>query len=127
MRKSGTSDVVIDLLVPARFASRYRATVTSISALDAEVRFAFCPRLFGSGVLVSCPATLSLVRGPNVLACRGILWIGDDAERTSARFQFEVAISQSQVDLVRRACDVAAPPLPMVLERTPVAVGAERR
>src|SRR5882724_2477851 len=116
MNKSGASDVVIDLLVPARFASRYRASVTSISALEAELRFAFCPRLFNSGVLVSCPATLSIVRGPHVIGERGILWIGQDSQRATARFQFERPIPQAQVELIRRACRVDAP-VPMVLER----------
>ena len=124
MKKSGASDVVIDLLVPARFASRYRAAVTAISAVEAELRFAFCPRLFGSGVLVSCPATLSLVRGPTVIASRGILWIGQDSERATARFEFEAPISTTQVEMLRQACQVHEF-LPMPLEYPAVARSAQ--
>jgi len=125
VKKSGPSDVVIDLLVPARFASRYRAAVTAISSVEAELRFAFCPRLFGSGVVLSCPATLSLVRGPNVLASRGILWIGQDSERATARFEFESPISRSQLQMLRQACQVEQA-LPMLLEQAAVATSVAR-
>jgi hypothetical protein len=120
VKKNAASDVVIDFLVPARFASRYRAAVTAICTVEAELRFAFCPRLFGTGVLVSCPATLSLVRGPTVIGSRGILWIGQDSERTTARFQFESPLSLSQVELLRHACQ-APVFVPMPLEYKTVA------
>ena len=109
----GNHDVLIDLLVPARFASRYRAVVTSLSALDAGLRFAFCPSVFGSGILVSCPATLSIHRGPNVIGARGILWVGKDAARTTARFEFEKPISRAEMEAFRPASPVAAAPAGM--------------
>jgi hypothetical protein len=124
VKKSGTSEVLIDLLVPAHFASRYRAAVTSISPLEAELRFPFCPRVFSSGVVLSCPATLSLVRGPHVIGSRGILWIGHESNRATARFQFEKPLSTAQVALVQSACIPAGVLLPMVLEQAPLAVAA---
>jgi hypothetical protein len=106
---SATRDVLIDLLVPARFASRYRARVTSLSPREADLRFAYCPSLFTSGVLVSCPATLSIARGPNVIGSRGILWIGPDSEHATARFEFEKPMSASDLEVLRRICHLDAP------------------
>ena len=106
---SANHDVLIDLLVPARFASRYRATMTGLSPLEADLRFAYCPSLFTSGILVSCAATLSIIRGPSVIGSRGILWIGRDSDRASARFEFEKPISRLQFELFRRTCHVDIP------------------
>ena len=112
MNNGANHDVLIDLLVPARFASRYRAIVTALSPSDASLRFAFCPSVFCSGVVVSCPATLSVQRGSTVTGARGILWAGRDSERTTARFEFEQPISSLQIELLRRVCNVIAPTPP---------------
>ena len=103
--------VLIDFLVPARLASRYRASVTALSPIEAEISFPFCPSIFGSGVLVSCPATLSLVIGSKVTGARGILWIGQGAKRTTARFQFEKLVGEEDLELWRHACQLDEPKL----------------
>jgi hypothetical protein len=120
MTNGANHDVLIDLLVPARFASRYWGTVTALSAHEASLRFAFCPSVFGSGVVVSCPATLSVRRGPHVTVTRGILWAGRDSGRTTARFEFEQPISSLQIELLRRVCHVRTP-MPPPFEPLPVA------
>ena len=120
MTNGANHDVLIDLLVPARFASRYWAVVTALSPQDASLRFAFCPSVFGSGVVVSCPATLSLRRGLHVTATRGILWAGRDSERRTARFEFAQPISSLQIELLRRVCHISAP-MPPPFELVPVA------
>jgi hypothetical protein len=120
MRNGANHDVLIDLLVPARFASRYWARLTELSADDASVRFAFCPSVFGSGVVLSCPATLSVHRGLDVTVTRGILWAGRDSQRTTARFEFERPMSSLQIELVRRFCQISTP-MPPPFELAPVA------
>jgi hypothetical protein len=121
MTKGENHDVLIDLLVPARFASRYWAVVTALSPQDASLRFAFCPSVFGSGVVVSCPATLSVHRGLHVTGTRGILWAGRDSQRTTARFEFEQPISSLQTELLRRVCHINTPTPPPLVELVPVA------
>jgi hypothetical protein len=106
MKYSGATDVVVDFLVPARLASRYRASVTAISPLEAELRFAFCPSIFASGVLVSCPAAMLVVVGREVVGARGILWMEPAMKRTVGRFQFESPMAAPDLERVRHLCHI---------------------
>jgi hypothetical protein len=107
----GASELVVDFLVPARLASRYRARLTALSPLDAEIAFAFPPSIFRSGVLVSCPARICFVRGREVVSTRGILWIDKGSNRATGRLQFEKPMMFRELDVLRQAFALEPPPL----------------
>lgn len=105
MKQNGSaSDIVLDFLVPARLASRYRVRLKALSPLSAELQLAFCPSIFRSGVLVSCPAELSLVLRDDALRLRGIFRVERGANDTTGRLQFSEAVMFRDLELLRRAC-----------------------
>jgi len=106
-RKSPPSDLVIDLRLPASFASRYRARLTSLSRLDGQLRLAFCPSVFRSGVS-SCPADVSLVAGVLVVRLRGVVEFQTTATGAVGQIHFEEPLERQEFDALRDACQIDA-------------------
>jgi hypothetical protein len=106
-RKALPSDLVIDLLLPATFASRYRARLTSLSRLDAQLRLAFCPSVFRSGVS-SCPADVTLVAGALVLRLRGVVEFQETTGGAVGQVHFDEPLERREFDALRDACQIDA-------------------
>ena len=72
MKQNGVvGGLLIDFLVPACLASRYRARLTALSPAEAELSLSFCPSIFRSGALTCCPAEISAVFGASAVRVRG--------------------------------------------------------
>ena len=106
-RKTAPSDLVIDLLLPASFASRYRARLTSLSRLDGQLRLAFCPSVFRSGVS-SCPADVTMVAGALVVRLRGVVEFQETAGGAVGQVHFEEPLERREFDALRDACQIDA-------------------
>lgn len=102
-------DLLIDFLVPASVASRYRARLVSLEALEAEVAFRYCPSVFRSGVLHSCPASLSLAAGPVIVRLSGILRVERGSSEVRGRLRFGSPAAPGDLDLLIRLCGLDLP------------------
>jgi hypothetical protein len=102
----GVSDLVVDFLVPASLASRYRARLASLSPLEAQLRFAFCPSIFRSGIVDSCPAEISLVFGAVVVRLRGSFSVEHEETGTIGRLRFVEPAEPADLETLRRACRI---------------------
>lgn len=122
-------DVVVDFLVPARLASRYRARLTALSPIEATLSLRFCPSLFRSGIIACCQAEISLIAGAAAARVRGVFQLEssvdssagadrDGRERpvaqarngTTARFRFAETVSPADLELLAKACLAEVPP-----------------
>jgi hypothetical protein len=104
--RNAVSDLVVDFLVPACLASRYRARLAALSSLEAELRFAFCPSMFRSGTIDSCPAEISLVLGAVVVRLRGSFSVERVARGTIGRLRFVEPAEAADLETLRRACRI---------------------
>jgi hypothetical protein len=104
--RNAVSDLVVDFLVPACLASRYRARLASLSPLEAELRFAFCPSIFRSGTIDSCAAEISLVLGAVVVRLRGSFSVEGAARGTIGRLRFVEPAEAADLETLRRACRI---------------------
>jgi len=101
------SELVIDFLVPAAFASRYRARLIALSRLEGQVRLAFRPSRFRTGVL-SCPADVSLVTRTHCLRLRGVVEMKVGGGEVIAHFHFDRALERPEFEALRSACQLDA-------------------
>lgn len=107
MRANGKPrDLVIDLLVPASVASRYRARLVAASSVEAEIVFYFCPSVFRSGVLESCPASLSVGAALEFVQLGGILRVERTATAARGRVRFSPPASSPEIETLQRLCGV---------------------
>jgi hypothetical protein len=104
--RNAASDLVVDFLVPACLASRYRARLSSLSPLEAELRFAFCPSIFRSGTVDSCPAEISLVLGQVVVRLRGSFRVEREESGAIGRMRFVEPAEPEDLETLRRACKI---------------------
>ena len=104
MKRSGVAaGLVVDFLVPARLASRYRARLTALSPLEAELRLSFCPSIFRSGALTCCPAEISAVFGAAAVRVRGSFRVEGGSSGTTARFRFDPPIALRELEVLQHA------------------------
>ena len=104
MNRSGfAAGLVVDFLVPARLASRYRARLTALSPLEAELRLSFCPSIFRSGALTCCPAEISAVFGAAAVRVRGSFHVEGGSSGTTARFRFDPPIALRELEVLQHA------------------------
>jgi hypothetical protein len=110
-RQGAIENLIVDFLVPACFASRYRARLVAVSAAEAELQLSFCPKMFRSGDLTACPAEISLIVGAAVVRRRGLFEIegAGGSNGTTGHFAFEEPVDGGDLDLLRGACLVAEP------------------
>lgn len=108
-----SEEAVLDLRVPANLASRYRARVVSVSPLEAMLELPFRPVLFRTGVLDSCPATLTVVVGTLSTCVRGTFRMEDGLDSRSARFDFESPLGLRELELLRWQRGGEEPPPPL--------------
>jgi hypothetical protein len=104
--RNAASDLVVDFLVPACLASRYRARLSSLSPLGAELRFAFCPSIFRSGTVDSCSAEISLVLGAVVVRLRGSFRVEREERGAIGRMRFVEPAEPEDLETLRRACRI---------------------
>jgi hypothetical protein len=102
-RKGMTGGLLIDFLVPASLASRYRARLTALSRAEAELSLSFCPSIFRSGVLTCCPAEISAVFGASAVRVRGSFHLEGGRSCTTARFRFDPPIALRDLELLQQA------------------------
>jgi hypothetical protein len=104
MKPNGPSaSLVIDFLVPACLASRYRARLTALSPFEAELRLSFCPSIFRSGILNCCPAEISVVSRGAWVRARGSFRLDGGSSGTTARFHFEPPITPRDLKILQQA------------------------
>jgi hypothetical protein len=104
MKQKGVAGgLLIDFLVPARLASRYRAQLTALSPAEAELRLSFCPSIFRSGALTCCPAEISAVFGAAAVRVRGSFHLEGGSSCTIARFRFDPPIALHDLQLLQQA------------------------
>ena len=108
IRSLSVQDLVLDLLVPARLASRYRARLESLSMIEAELRLTFCPSLFRSGDVSSCPAEISLAHGRTAIRLRGSFTMERDGRDTVGHLRFAPSPDAADVEVLRKACALDA-------------------
>jgi hypothetical protein len=94
-------EVLIDFLVPAKLASRYRARLAEVSFHEVRLELPFRPAPFRLGILVSCPARLTLVVRAHVVQLVGTF--EPEVDTTRASFRFEQPISPRDLELLRWA------------------------
>jgi len=104
--RHGTSELVVDFLVPAYLASRYRARLASLSPFGAELRLAFCPSIFRSGAFESCPAEISLALGAIIIRLRGRFSVQRDDKATIGHLRFAEPAEPADLEALRRACRI---------------------
>jgi hypothetical protein len=102
-QKGATGELVIDFLVPASLASRYRAQLTALSAAEAELSLSFCPSIFRSGALTCCPAEISAVFGASAVRVRGSFHLEGGSTCTTARFRFDPPIAMRDLQILQLA------------------------
>ena len=107
MKKKPPPDLTIDFLVPATFASRYRARLTDLSRLRGEVQLAFCPSIFRSGIS-SCPAHVTLVFGSVVVRVRAVVEVAPSSSGAIGRMHFDEPLERRDFDALREACQIDA-------------------
>ena len=105
--KSVPSELTIDFLVPANLASRYRARLTGLSRLDGQLRLAFCPSIFRSGIS-SCRADVSLVSGSLFLKVRGVVEVHVSANGAVGQVHFGQPLERRDFDALCHACQLEA-------------------
>jgi hypothetical protein len=104
MKQKGIAGgLLIDFLVPACLASRYRAQLTALSPAEAELRLSFCPSIFRSGALTCCPAEISAVFGAAAVRVRGSFHLEGGSSCTTARFRFDPPIALRDLQLLQQA------------------------
>jgi len=104
MKRNGiAAGLVVDFLVPARLASRYRARLTALSPVEAELRLSFCPSIFRSGTLACCPAEISAVFGAAAVRVRGSFHVDGGSSGTTARFRFDPPIALRELEVLQHA------------------------
>ncbi|HSD11375.1 MAG TPA: hypothetical protein VLF14_10335 [Candidatus Binatia bacterium] len=117
-RKGSAGGLLIDFLVPACLASRYRARLTALSPAEAELRLSFCPSIFRSGTLTCCPAEISAVFGAAAVRLRGSFHLEGGSSGTTARFRFDPPIALRDLELLQQAspeeAETASPSDPLV-------------
>ena len=124
--RSGPLELVIDFVLPASFASRYRARLTALSRLDGQIRLAFCPSIFRAGVS-SCPADVWLISGPVVVCVRSVIEVQISAHGTIGQIHFDRPLERREFDALRELCGVegvfeeGAPAAPQPEPSLPVA------
>jgi hypothetical protein len=101
--KKAPAELVVDLIVPASIASRYRARLIALTRLDAQLRLAFCPSLFRSGVS-SCPAVIWLVSGDLFAPLRGVVGFQAGAKEAIGVIHFDQPLERRDFDALLRAC-----------------------
>jgi hypothetical protein len=104
--RPGTTELVVDFLVPACVASRYRARLASLSPIEAELRFAFCPSIFRSGAVESCPAEISLALGAIIVRLRGRFSVQREDKTTIGHLRFAEPAEAADLETLRRACQI---------------------
>ena len=97
------SDALLDFLVPANLASRYRARITGVSALEAELRLPFRPALFRKGPERTCAAEMTLVVHQHVVRVKGTFCAEDPDAPTFARFRFSHPLSPRDLEILESA------------------------
>jgi hypothetical protein len=102
-QKAIAGGLMIDFLVPACLASRYRAQLTALSPAEAELRLSFCPSIFRSGALTCCPAEISAVFGAAAVRVRGSFHLEGGSSCTTARFRFDPPIALRDLELLQQA------------------------
>jgi hypothetical protein len=107
MKKKLPCDLTIDFLVPATFASRYRARLTDLSRLKGQIRLAFCPRIFRSGIS-SCPADVTLVFGSVVVRVRGVVEVPVSSNEAVGQVHFDQPLERRDFDAMCEACQIDA-------------------
>ena len=105
--RSGPLEIVVDFVLPASFASRYRARLTALSRLDGQIRLAFCPSIFRSGVS-SCPADVWLISGSVVVCVRSVVEVRISAHGTIGQIHFDRPLERREFDALRELCGVEA-------------------
>ncbi len=109
MRHNGQADeLIVDFLVPARLASRYRARLAAVSAFEAELRLAFCPMIFRSGILSCCPAEITSRCGAGAIRLRGMFHLDASGGATVARFRFDEPVGAAELHTLERACPASS-------------------
>ena len=96
-------ELVVDLIVPASIASRYRARLIALTRLDAQLRLAFCPSIFRSGV-PSCAAVIWLVSGDLFAPLRGVVGLQAGAKEVIAVIHFDHPLARQDFDALLRVC-----------------------
>src|SRR5436853_165922 len=90
---------------------RYRSSrehfSPSLSRLDGQLRLAFCPTVFRSGVS-SCPADVSLVAGALVVRLRGVVEFQEIAGGAVGQVHFDEPLERRDFDALREACQIDA-------------------
>jgi hypothetical protein len=105
--KTGPLELVIDLVLPARFASRYRARLTALSRLGAQIRLAFCPSIFRAGVS-SCPADVWVASGPVMICLRTVVEVQISSHGTIGQIHFDRPLERAEFEALRDLCGVDA-------------------
>jgi hypothetical protein len=108
IRSLSVQDLVLDLLVPARLASRYRARLEALSMSEAELHLTFCPSIFRSGDVASCPAEISLSHGRAAVRLRGSFSIERGPRDIVGHLRFAPAPDAADVEVLRKACALDA-------------------
>jgi hypothetical protein len=101
--KKAPAELVVDLIVPASIASRYRARLIALTRLDAQLRLAFCPSLFRSGVS-SCGAVIWLVSGDLFAPLRGVVGFQAGAKEAIGVIHFDQPLERRDFDALQRVC-----------------------
>jgi hypothetical protein len=101
--KKAPAELVVDLIVPASIASRYRARLIALTRLDAQLRLPFCPSLFRSGVS-SCPAVIWLVSGDLFAPLRGVVGFQAGAKEALGVIHFDQPLERRDFDALLRVC-----------------------
>ena len=101
--KKAPAELVVDLIVPASIASRYRARLIALTRLDAQLRLAFCPSLFRSGVS-SCGAVIWLVSGDLFAPLRGVVGFQAGAKEATGVIHFDQPLERRDFDALQRVC-----------------------
>ncbi len=102
-QKGVVGGLLIDFLVPACLASRYRARLTALSSAEAELSLSFCPSIFRSGAVTCCPAEISAVFGASAVRVRGSFHLEGGSSCTTARFRFDPPIALRDLELLQQA------------------------
>ena len=102
-RKKAPSELVVDLIVPASIASRYRARLVALTRLDGQLRLSFCPSFFRSGVS-SCAAVIWLVSGELFAPLRGVVGFQAGAKEAIGVIHFDQPLERRDFDALLHVC-----------------------
>ena len=102
-RRKAPSELVVDLIVPASVPSRYRARLIALTRLEAQLRLAFCPSVFRSG-MSSCAAVIWLVSGELFVPLRGVVGFQAGAKEAIGVIHFDQPLERRDFDALLGAC-----------------------